>query len=431
MAECGRMGLLAAAEEVSGSSALELSMNLQTHIRSALWEAISKPYEAGNYSDAVLQAMHFLSELVREKAGGLDGDGAALVGAALGGNAPRLRLNRLQTETERNIQSGWQDILRGLYRAIRNPRSHERVEDAKGAADAIIYFIDYCLEILDQSREVFTIPSFLERVFDPNFVQTEQYAVLLVEEIPPSKRLDTLIELYRRKQPNKGKELRLVGRAILDRLPDNQVDEFLAVVSDELKVVQEEENIRLTLQLLPADHWPRISEVARIRVENMLIESIKEGQVLESGKMQVFYSAEGVPKSGAFGTWSISFIPYFTLVRQLGKVLDNKLADSYDHRRYVVGHFMNALPMVFTEPRQIQCCVHRIAEVVEEEMDDPNPDRRAYVKAIVVDFLYLRQDEWREQFLKAFADRTDPDHPEIYLEDGAPLFHLKEEDLPF
>ena len=77
-------------------------MNLQTLIRTDLWLAISNTYLAENYSHAILDSMHHLSNLLRDKTG-VDGDGASLVGQALGGDSPRLRLNKLQTETERNI----------------------------------------------------------------------------------------------------------------------------------------------------------------------------------------------------------------------------------------------------------------------------------------------------------------------------------------
>src|ERR1700759_2453879 len=111
-------------------------MNLQTHIKNNLWLAIQSTYEAGNYSHAVNDAMHYLSNVLRERTG-VDGDGAALVGQALGGDSPRLRINKLQTETEKNEQKGIKSILRGMYQAIRNPRSHEQIEDKQEVADSI------------------------------------------------------------------------------------------------------------------------------------------------------------------------------------------------------------------------------------------------------------------------------------------------------
>lgn len=82
-------------------------MNLKTHIHPQLWLAISNTYEAENYSHSILDAIHYLSDMLREKSG-QDGDGQSLVGKALGGKSPILRINKLQTESERNVQKGLQ-----------------------------------------------------------------------------------------------------------------------------------------------------------------------------------------------------------------------------------------------------------------------------------------------------------------------------------
>ena len=107
-----------------------LFMNLRTQIRPELWQSVASTYSAENYSHAVLDAMHHLSDVLRDKSG-LDGDGTTLVGQALGGSSPRIMITRMQTETEKNVQSGIQQILRGLYQGVRNPRSHEQAEDDK------------------------------------------------------------------------------------------------------------------------------------------------------------------------------------------------------------------------------------------------------------------------------------------------------------
>lgn len=160
-------------------------MNLQTHISDDLWKAVSQTYTAGNFTPAILDAIHYLSELLREKSGA-DGDGANLVGQALGGNSPRLRITRMQTETEINVQRGMEQLLRGFYQAIRNPRSHEQAADSQKDADAIILFVDYLTRILGSSQEAFTIPSFLDKVFDVAFVESRAYSDLLAAEVPPS-----------------------------------------------------------------------------------------------------------------------------------------------------------------------------------------------------------------------------------------------------
>lgn len=173
-------------------------MNLQTEIRPELWEAVSKPYESKIYTNAILGAIHYLSNALRERVN-LDGDGVSLVGRALGGNNPHLCINKLQTEAEKDEQKGFEQILRGIYQGIRNPRSHSQFSDNQDTADKIILFLDYVLGLINKAKEPFTIEEWMTRVFDPYFVKSDRYAELLVSEVPLKKYLDTLITLFETK----------------------------------------------------------------------------------------------------------------------------------------------------------------------------------------------------------------------------------------
>jgi uncharacterized protein (TIGR02391 family) len=105
-------------------------LDLRAHVSTQLWAAVSASYEAGNYRHAIFDAMNVVTAILREKTG-LDGDGVPLVGQALGGDTPRIRLNSLQTDSEQNVQRGVEQILRGMYTAIRNPRGHGLQDDSR------------------------------------------------------------------------------------------------------------------------------------------------------------------------------------------------------------------------------------------------------------------------------------------------------------
>jgi uncharacterized protein (TIGR02391 family) len=158
-------------------------MNIRETVSPDLWDAISKPYESKVYSGAILESIHFLSNILRERAN-VDGDGISLIGQALAGDSPRLRINKFQTETEKNEQKGFEQILRGIYQGIRNPRSHEQFEDNKDTADAIIIFINYILSVVSQAKEPFNLEEWNKQVFDEDFVASIRYANLLVSEVP-------------------------------------------------------------------------------------------------------------------------------------------------------------------------------------------------------------------------------------------------------
>ena len=67
--------------------------------------------------------MHYLCNVLRDKTG-VEGDGKSLVGQALGGDSPRLRINKLQSKTKRKEQQRIESTFRGMYQAIRNPLSN-------------------------------------------------------------------------------------------------------------------------------------------------------------------------------------------------------------------------------------------------------------------------------------------------------------------
>ena len=332
-------------------------MNLKTLVREELWLAISNSYESENYKNAIVDAMHHLTDVIRERSG-LDGDGAALIGKAIGGKSPKLQINKLETESERDQQKGFGQILRGLYLGIRNPRSHEKTEDTRETADAVIHFIDYLLAILAESKPPFTIEDFLTRVLDPDFVRSERYAELLADEIPSKKLGESLIEIFRRKMDGNGYNLFYMVREILSRVGEQERRDFLAAVSDELRTTQQNRSIIRTLQLLPVELWPSLDEAARIRIENKVIQSIKDGRRDRLGETN---------REGVLGTWAHEYLGFYTLKQEAAEALIRKLESrNSSHRHYVAGFFLSELPRVLTHIYDIDRCMNAIAEAIKD-----------------------------------------------------------------
>jgi uncharacterized protein (TIGR02391 family) len=73
---------------------------------------------------AVFEAVKGLTNRIREMAG-VDLDGGQLVDDVFGGSHPRVALNALRNETERNEQRGLANLMRGAISAFRNPAAHE------------------------------------------------------------------------------------------------------------------------------------------------------------------------------------------------------------------------------------------------------------------------------------------------------------------
>ena len=60
-------------------------MDLQSQIGSELWQELCNSYDAGDYKSAIVNAMHYLTKLIRDKTD-LEFDGAKLATEALAGN---------------------------------------------------------------------------------------------------------------------------------------------------------------------------------------------------------------------------------------------------------------------------------------------------------------------------------------------------------
>lgn len=380
-------------------------MNLQTQLHPNLWRAISSTYEAGNYSHAILDAIHYLSDVIREKSG-LGGDGATLVGQALGGNNPKLKLNKLQTDSERNEQAGYQDILRGIYRGIRNPRSHEQIEDTQDTANAVILFINYLLTILEESEESFTIDKFLDRVFDDDFVETLKYSELLVNQIPVKKQLDTLIEIYRNKQRGDGIKLSYIVNTIIDKLSPEDLDEFLVVVSEELQATSDLATIKYNLQVLKPELWLKINDISRLRIENKLLKIIQNGKYI--------WQLEEIIGDSWLGTWSRDFLQYFDSKHKVSLIFLQKLRKDNESISYVANFFLSTIPIIAWDGH-----IGQFVNAIVDAIKDNHPIMRQRFQSAIWSF----PDDWRTNFAALLED--------VQNDDGSPFFSNNVDDIPF
>jgi uncharacterized protein (TIGR02391 family) len=317
-------------------------MNLETRVDPRLWEAIRSSVEARQFTAAVLDAIHLLSELIRERSG-LEGDGLTLVGSAFGGSSPKLKVNRLQTESEQNVQKGVEALLRGMYQAIRNPRSHDTYHDDERDAVAIVLFLDYLLRIVDKSTPPFTLSSCVARILDRDFVPNERYAQLLLEEIPEKRRLAVCRELFVRRREANRKRVAVFFQCILKVLNDDEKAEFSELVSRELRETDDDDTVRFVRGALPAEIWPTLSEIARLRIEHKLIVSIESGTI----------DSKGCNAAGSLGTWAQGILSHLVLKNELWECvfekLDPLLGGPAD---YVIEYFMPHVQQAFGEPPQ-------------------------------------------------------------------------------
>ena len=90
-----------------------------------------------NYFHAVFEATKSIAEKIRALTGH-PGDGASLIQATLGGENPPLAINALKTVSDRSEQSGFVNLLIGIFGTVRNPLAHNpKIDWAMNEQDAL------------------------------------------------------------------------------------------------------------------------------------------------------------------------------------------------------------------------------------------------------------------------------------------------------
>jgi uncharacterized protein (TIGR02391 family) len=308
-------------------------MSLQGQIDTRLWTAVQKSYEDGDYSGSILDSFYFLSDLIRNKSG-CESDGHALVGAAFGGANPIIKINSFRTESELSEQRGMEQLLRGLYWAIRNPRSHEKRTDSVEAADAVITFISFLIGIIDKSRSPFDTEQIIRKIFDKHFVQTIQYADALVSKIPLGKRYDVACQIFQRRTEGKTENIVLFTRSLLATISEDAKTSYWEMVSASLEEATSDAEFRSAVQIANKD-WTNLTQIARLRTENRLISSIKEGEYDSEAKNCI---------KGGLGTWANGLEDHFSMKEEFTNALiDRMSSDNQAAVNYVLTYFITAL----------------------------------------------------------------------------------------
>ena len=93
--------------------------------------ALARPrFEAGFYADSVESVFKELNDTIKRlviEKNGIELDGAKLMTTAFSVQNPIIKLNELITESDKNTQQGYMQILAGSMTGIRNPQAHENL----------------------------------------------------------------------------------------------------------------------------------------------------------------------------------------------------------------------------------------------------------------------------------------------------------------
>jgi hypothetical protein len=148
--------------------------------------------------------------------------------------------------------------------------------------------------------------------------------------------------VYQRKGEGDGTKLRYFFDALIPALTEEETPELFDAISEDLRESSDGETLRLVLQLLKPDYWPRLDEVARLRTENRLIRDLKEGRYVRKTEKCL---------AGAHATWSRGFWPHFTLKNEaLGTLMTKLVSSSVESQDYILTFFFGYLDRLADKP---------------------------------------------------------------------------------
>lgn len=358
--------------------------------------------EAGHYTDAIKAAFIYLSGVIRDKSGE-EGDGAQLVGKALSGDAPPIMLNRLGSPSEKDEQKGWQELVRGMYVGIRNPRNHEEWPDTEDWCLRILIMVDTVVKRLALAVPAFDADRIMSRILDPLFVETREYAQSLVSEIPSLELNGIYDKVFAHVRTGNIGKLKFAAHALVGAMNAEQRTQAAKTVSQILVVEQDPGLLARVLAAMHPVLWSVLEEPVKDRVENAIIEDLRRGS----------YDIHwGARNQGTLGTWAITFGRHFKNKKRLAEAIQNRLSESWYSQNYIGKYFLPSLPTLITEETDIvECCrglayatLTNDARLVKDRIGSEARSYPAHWRDILVQELKTREVHNKELFKKIEAE---------------------------
>ena len=152
-------------------------MNGVDRMKDTLKDSIKSHYENKDYTEVVRDSLLCLTTEIRKKSDLVDIDGVDLINKAFSEKQPLIKINKLETTTDKNRHRGIMDLSRGLIEYFRNPMSHSKQEYSKKVTDAILVLLDeVILEEIVGSKSINSLEDWYLEITNELFPNTERYA---------------------------------------------------------------------------------------------------------------------------------------------------------------------------------------------------------------------------------------------------------------
>jgi len=192
--------------------------------------------------------------------------------------------------------------------------------------------------------------------------------------------------------------IRLFSDAVIALLKPEESVHYWNVVSQELETQKDEDEMSSAIQIA-SSHWRNYSELGRVRAENLMIASIREGTQVAGTQLR---------RNGVLGTWASGIGQHFVLKAQLAATLIRKLgSNSVEQRAYVWRYFRDDLIACVPVPSGY------LTSIIKTLLKESDSD--------TFDALYIVQlDDCERGWIEAFRDAYN----------ACPL-NITDDDIPF
>lgn len=304
------------------------------------WNAIASHYEKECYEDALKDACLYIIELVQEKSENFDMDGEKLINNVFSEKNPKLLINKNQTPSEIDEQRGYGFLLRGLICAIRNPLSHDKhIKYSKETADSILIFINnYIIPKLDDTKEFGYVDNWFNFIFIDNNNDSERYTNKILDNLNKKDRVNLMKEIIEKLiQIPEGKYSYFIN-VLYNSLTIKSKNEIAVMLNRRLIKVGDDQYLRMFFNHFNPEIWNELDDLITVRIEEMVIESIKKGKIV----LSPFEMDETLISEASLSTWVSDWIKFFSNYEEIKKVLLKKLYNK-DEAKYIFKYFYNII----------------------------------------------------------------------------------------
>ena len=332
-----------------------------------LKDAIKMHYDNKDYTEVVRDAILFLMNEIRAKSDLQDIDGVELINKAFSEKNPYVKINKMQTNTEKNKQKGVMDLSKGLVEYFRNPMSHSKQHYSKEIANAIVTIVDkVLLKEITNGKNINSVEEWYSEITSNLCPTTKRYAEHLVKSIPKNKRYELLVKLYKNKENIKGDKMVIVDE-LAEKLSEEEFSKYSSIIETDIYGKNSEEDIVEISRFISKEIWQKFSDFGKIKIEEMMLEDIRKCKMYPEYEYDWYINRE-------YGNIAIALkhlISKFSNQKDIIKCLSEKLLNCMD-KKEVFDNWMDSFSCILAlEEKPDKVLVKFINNRIEEK-DEPS-----------------------------------------------------------